>query len=287
MQRSLPLVLFVLTVGLVVSIAPAEVTVTGDVAPADSTTWTSSTDVIVGDTGTGEVAVGGGSVVETNNTKLGEQAGSDGTVTLGELDWWDGIGSTGAWTTQGTLTVGNAGTGTFNVYHGGTLTTAGLDIGENGALSIYGGALELTDTMDNQGALNISEGAFSITNGTVTTANPISLYRSQLLVSGSDSSFSGEFSETYGSTVICENGGSLEYTAPYSWWMQKQSLSVRGQEADVAFQGYLQVGVTEPGSSISVTDGGSLRTGKLRIGFDHVVPTSALVELVPKNWARV
>ena len=107
--------------GLLLCASPARagVTWTGDVVPADPTTWTSSTSGTIGDTGIGTVDVTGGSAIISRRGIIGYLAGSSGTVTV------DGAGST--WTNSGTYDdfhVGSwEGTGVLNITNGGLVTT--------------------------------------------------------------------------------------------------------------------------------------------------------------------
>ena len=86
--------------GLLCLTAPAvaEVTWSGDLDPADPTTWTSSTDGYVGNTGEGMVQIENGSGIESMYGYIGRESSSIGEVTV------DGSDST--WTNVADLHIG-------------------------------------------------------------------------------------------------------------------------------------------------------------------------------------
>jgi fibronectin-binding autotransporter adhesin len=73
--------------------------------------------VAIGIDGTGSLAVTNGGTVTDTTTVIGQNPGSNGTVTV------DGPGST--LTSSGTTNVGEAGAGTLNITDGGTVTSEG------------------------------------------------------------------------------------------------------------------------------------------------------------------
>ena len=83
------------------------------------TTWTNSSALTVGDSGTGQVTISGGGQVLTGSAGgfLGNGAGSVGTMTV--------TGSGSAWTSAGNIKVGNAGTGALTVGDGGAVNVSG------------------------------------------------------------------------------------------------------------------------------------------------------------------
>ncbi len=86
--------------------------------------WSMTSSLFVGDGGTGELTIAGGSTVTASSSRIGRLGGSDGTVTV------SGIGSLWEANTffhpnPGTfagLVVGNSGTGRLTIANGGTVT---------------------------------------------------------------------------------------------------------------------------------------------------------------------
>ena len=100
-------------------IAPAVISTTGNVDPADPATWTSdmSTWAYVGKTADGSMTINGGSDVIGRGGRIGYDPGVTGTATV------TGAGST--WNDSGSLRIGYRGTGILNIENGGVVNTAG------------------------------------------------------------------------------------------------------------------------------------------------------------------
>ena len=117
-SRLLPLLLCVaLSLASPPSLARAAVAATGDVEPADPSTWASSTTAYIGGytaSGVGSIDCNGGSSVANGNCFIGYYTypgpGGTGTATI------DGSGTT--WTNDGTLYIGYGGNGTLNITNG-------------------------------------------------------------------------------------------------------------------------------------------------------------------------
>lgn len=80
-------------------------------------TWTSGSDLHVGDSGTGVLNISNGGAVSNGTGHLGFNFGSDGTAGV------DGAGS--SWTTNGFFYVGNNGNGVLDVTDGGLVVSNG------------------------------------------------------------------------------------------------------------------------------------------------------------------
>ena len=91
----------------------AGVTATGDVQPANPTTWDTSTDSFVGKTAPGFLRIDGGDRVQSRLAKVGYEAGVTGTVTVDgpQSKWGDMLG----------LNVGHGGEGALTLTNGGTV----------------------------------------------------------------------------------------------------------------------------------------------------------------------
>lgn len=120
----------------------AAITATGDVSPANPSTWTgSSTTGYIGNTGTGSVTVDGGSSLNSEFATIGNQPGSTGVATV------TGTGS--AWSNSYGITIGSAASGTLNVTasatlrsnasnYAGTFDEIGYSTGSTGLVTVDG-----------------------------------------------------------------------------------------------------------------------------------------------------
>lgn len=156
------------------------VTVPPDTAPTGNLT--------VGSTGTGVLNIVSGGVVTTNLSRLGDLAGSLGTVN---------VSGTGQWSAGG-ITVGSQGTGILNVTSGGQVTSSGLTVGSFagslGTVTVDGSGTQLTSSSsvylgdDGNGTINVANGATFTTNNNA------------FYISAGDST--GTFNVSGGSTVL-------------------------------------------------------------------------------------
>ena len=105
--------------------ARAGITPTGDVEPANPSSWTTSTTGYIGNTASGTLTVDGGSGLISGTGCIGFGSGALGVVNV------DGAGST--WINSGILYVGNNnnGSGTLSIAGGGTVTDTSGNIGYN------------------------------------------------------------------------------------------------------------------------------------------------------------
>jgi T5SS/PEP-CTERM-associated repeat protein len=91
----------------------ADITWSGDIDPADPTTWDASTLGFIGKTGTGTLNITDGSDVLDNYGYIGYESGSTGEVTV--------VGTGSTWTNNG-LYISNSGSGMLNIMDGGAVT---------------------------------------------------------------------------------------------------------------------------------------------------------------------
>jgi T5SS/PEP-CTERM-associated repeat protein len=182
-------------------------------------TWTNSATLYVGNSGSGTLSISNGGAVASNyglSCYVGNCTGSTGMVTV------DGAGS--EWTNSGNLYVGNSGSGTLSIAHGGAVGSDSVGIG-----AARGGAGDVT-----------VDGA-----GSKWTNN------SFLTVGGSGS---GALSITNGATVsstfvyIGDNNGSFG------------AVTVDGTGSKVTTSNYLFIGHSGNGA-LSITNGGGVSAG--------------------------
>ncbi len=148
------------TVAATGKLTAAEAIVTGSTA-----TWTNSSDLYIGEVGTGtlDILAGGTVLVSPSNGYIGYigyLAGSTGEVTV------DGVGST--WTNTGSLVFGVSGHGWLDVTAGGQVSSInsyiGQNIGSSGGASVDGMGSSLINT-GNLIVGNAGNGTLNITGG--------------------------------------------------------------------------------------------------------------------------
>ena len=154
------------------STAPAAFITSGEVIPADPSTWLPSTTARVGYTTTGALTVDGGNLISYTGY-LGYNSGSTGTATVA------GAGS--IWTNSHFLHVGRYGNGTLNVEAGGQVSSnvgfLGYESGSTGTATVTGAGSKWT----NSSALHVGgdgNGTLTVSNGGVVSAK--TLYTSSL-----------------------------------------------------------------------------------------------------------
>ncbi len=129
-------------------------------------------DLVIGDVGTGTLAVNDNGQVFGNLVVVGAFSGSAGTVTI--------TGPNAVMSDTG-ITVGDSGTGTVTVSNGGTLTTTGnallaADLGTDGTVTVSGAGsswsvFATTIGSAGDGTLTVSSGGLVTSTGTVTLGN--------------------------------------------------------------------------------------------------------------------
>jgi len=145
----------------------------GDVIPGPvlSPDWAVGGDLTIGDAGVGTLTIVAGGTVSTAGTGfIGNQGGSDGSVTVSGQD---GSGNRSTWSNANDLVIGQAGTGSLTITGGGvvtsrdgyigvdstavgTVTVSGAD--SNGRASTWTNAGDLYVGYDGAGTLNILAG---------------------------------------------------------------------------------------------------------------------------------
>jgi outer membrane autotransporter protein len=150
------------------------VTGTGDInpTPVQSPNWNLNGGTLtVGETGTGTLALANGGSVNSGFGMLGDQSGSQGTMTI------SGVGTNGAasiWTNAGDLDVGESGSAMLSITGGGVLNNAGTAfVGDqasgSGSVTVSGrGSNGTASTWSNGGDLVVGQagvGTLLIENG--------------------------------------------------------------------------------------------------------------------------
>ncbi|MGH8045056.1 MAG: hypothetical protein ACREOX_10620, partial [Stenotrophomonas sp.] len=137
---------------------------------SESSPWTLGDRLNVGDIGIGSLNVTAGGTVSNLVGSIGDKAGAQGTVTV------DAAGGAASWSNNGTLYVGNNGSGDLQIANGGVVTSTagqvGMVAGSEGNVEVDGAGsswtIASTAATPVPGNLNIGNagsGELSITNG--------------------------------------------------------------------------------------------------------------------------
>jgi T5SS/PEP-CTERM-associated repeat protein len=186
--------------------APNPAVVDGGAAGGPATATLSQT--FIGSSATGALTIQNGGKLTTDNAFIGNNAGSNGTVTVTD--------AASVWTStnasNGTV-VGYNGTGTFNVLAGGTVNTVnaifGLGAASSGTATVDGAGSTWTQT----GAAPLSAlfvgyggtGSFTVQNGG--TVSAVDTYVGHLAGSTGTATVTGAGSSWTGNSVFIGNGG--------------------------------------------------------------------------------
>ncbi|HEY9131885.1 MAG TPA: autotransporter outer membrane beta-barrel domain-containing protein [Dyella sp.] len=198
--------------------------------PAQSPNWNLGSNgmLYVGDTGTATLTITDGGSVNSGAGVLGNQNGSQGTVTI------SGVGSNGAastWTSAGDFFVGESGSGTLQIADGGAMNNAGTAFigdqasgtgsvtvsgrGSNGSASTWSNSGDLVVGQSGAGTLLIEGGAaVSDDNGYIGGSTDSSVTTvSTATVTGRDSNGNASIWANAGQLTVGANGtGALNIT---------------------------------------------------------------------------
>jgi len=157
--RAWPALLAVLSIAVTLSPARAAFTVSGDVVPANPSTWTSFTNGYIGNTSGGTLTVDSGNLLSSWGY-IGFGGSATGLVNIS--------GTNSKWTsTYGVFVGGGSGSGTLNITNGGNVSgrsIIGNNSGSTGTATVSG----LGSTWTNSDYLYVGcsgAGTLNITNG--------------------------------------------------------------------------------------------------------------------------
>ena len=245
-----------------IAICRADVTTTGDVTPDPITSWTSSTDGRVGNTGSGSVSITNGGTLSDRSLSVGYFSTGSVTISGASSTWQNAVqldvgyyGSgtvtqnDGLVTANGTLNLGHeygSGHGTYNL-NGGTLGIGGLTaVAGHYTFNFNGGVLRADDSFTTTANATLSGTDTINTNGNSVTWSGVLSGGGELVKTGTGTlTLSGTNTYAGGTDV---QAGTLEGT-PSSI---KGDLNV-ASGATVLFDG---TGTTTYSSAI--TGGGTL-----------------------------
>lgn len=150
------------------------ISVSGTDGNGNASTWTTVSEIHVGDSGTGALNITGGGVVNAGDTSyIGYATGSQGTASVSGDD---GHGRASTWSNSGDLVVGQDGDGTLSIGSGGKVTNANGYVGAEFVATGHHSDVTVSgtgSTWTNTGQLNIGDngaGTLTIQDGGVVNA---------------------------------------------------------------------------------------------------------------------
>lgn len=249
---------------------------TGNVAVGGGTgnsTWTNSGNLSIGYSGTGTLSVTGGGSVSSKVGVLAESPGSTGNVTVG-----GGTGNS-SWTNTNGLTVGAYGAGTLNVTGGGSVSSVtgflGFLSAASGNVTVGGGTgnstwtntSSLTVGLNGTGTLNINTGglvsALALDGGNATSS--VKINGGTLRITGTDTA-----SDTIN---LLSAGGTIEISSNATNFTVTSSISGVG-------------GLTKTGIGTLTLSGNNsyagptiINVGTIKLGTLNAIPDGSAVIL--------
>ena len=176
----------------------------GGIAPGVAPAAGSFQQIFIGENATGALTIQNAGTLNADNAFIGDNAGSNGTVTMTGASIWNSTG-----TSNGTI-VGFNGTGTFNLS-GGTVNTANTILGfgaaSNGSVTVDAstwnqtGAAPLSALFVGYGGL----GTFTVQNGGTVAA--VDTYVGHLAGSTGTATVTGVGSSWTGNSFFIGNSG--------------------------------------------------------------------------------
>jgi len=274
--------------GLALALDDARADVTVDGGASTSYSADTSTGIFyIGNTGAGTVSISGGTI-SSSTSYLGYNSTGSGTASV----------SGGAWTSNGTLAVGNFGSGTLTISDSGIVTNYGAIIGYNsgstGSASVSGGTWTITNslivgnagtgtlTVSGSGAVTSDTGYIGFASGsmgTVSVSGGSWTNRSNLYVGVLGSAtmgLSGSGSITDQNAFIGNSsGGSGAVTVSGGAWTSSDSLFVgySGSGAMTVTGGAVNdadgyIGTSSGGSGTASVSGGTwANSSNLYVGY--------------------
>ena len=283
---------------LSVTSAHAQITYSGNLSPADPTTWTSTTDTYVGFTSDGTLTIAGGSTLPSQHATLGFAQGVNGTVTV------DGAGS--SWAASNLLYAGYNGNGTLNITNGGSVTSVGAYLGYNtgstGTVTVDGTGSAWTDggnlTIGNSGTgtLNITNGSSVTATGTTTVGTLGTVNFGTNGGTLTTSAINGASSQFTGTGTIVTHSWLGDYNVVYSgssntpltvatWNNANQNINVElSLAAAGGMAGNIAVGYQNSGS-LAVQNGAQVASALTYIGYGAGSTGTATVSGTGSSWA--
>ena len=283
---------------LCASSAFTQITWTGDVYPANPTSWSLDTTAYVGRTGTGTLNVPSDEGLSSKTAYIGDDSGASGTVTV---DGADAI-----WYNRYTMHVGPEGTGVLNIANGGLvsvgrnirvswLTGSGTINFNNGTLSTEEtlwcdlSALTGTGTINTQGLVfdgDVEFGSTYASTGSIVVNNdPGQNITVNLTVDGSGSMGAG-YGGGHGTMTISDGvaiNSSMGYIATSSG--STGTVTVDGAGSSWTASGRLYVGDDGAGV-LNITNGGTVSSDDAYVGGGRGSSGTVTVDGAGSSWVN-
>ncbi len=238
------------------------VTVSGVDGDGNASTWTNTSDLVIGQSGTGSLTILGGGKVSSQSGSIAADLGSQGTVTVSGVD---GNGRASTWTNTRDLYVGSDGTATLTILAGGQVSNVGGSIGSGSSVLVGGRG----SSWQNSGRLTIGlhgAGTLRVENGaTISSADGLigSGAQGDVVLTGASTSWTNTGQLTVGSfstgTLRIEGGASVSSNQGYIGANSTGTVTVTGAGSKWSMSPYnLTIGNVGTGS-LTVENGGLVR----------------------------
>ena len=244
------------------------VTVSGQDANGNASTWTGASDIIIGEFGTGTLNIAAGAQVSNQSGWIGSNAGAQGVVNVSGVGT-NGVAST--WTNNADLYVGYDGNGTLNITDGGKVVSVGGQIGGNsnavgevlvsGAGSSWDSSGRINVGLFGTGTLRIENGATVVSNDGVVGASA----QGDAVLSGAGTSWVNTQQLNVGSfgagTLRIENGASVTSNQGYIGANDTGSVVVTGAGSNWLVTDFSMTVGNDGTGSLAIENGGLVRAG--------------------------
>ncbi|MGO4740986.1 autotransporter outer membrane beta-barrel domain-containing protein [Bosea sp. 2KB_26] len=207
------------------------VSVSGIDGSGNASTWTNTSDLVIGQSGTGSLTILNGGRVNNQSGYIAGDSGSQGTVTVSGID---SNGSASTWTNAGDLYVGYNGTGTLNILAGGRVSNVDGSISGDGNALVSGqgsswqNSGRLTVGLYGAGTLRVEDSA------TVSSADGVvgSSAQGDAVLTGPGTTWTNAGQFTVGSfsvgTLLIEDGATVRSNQGYIGADSTGSVTVTG-----------------------------------------------------------
>lgn len=240
------------------------VTVSGQDANGNASTWTGASDIVIGEFGSGTLNITSGGQVNNQSGWIGSNVGGQGTVNV------SGVGANGVastWTNNGNVLVGN---GTLNITDGGKVVSVGGQIGASGdgvGLVLASGAGSLWENSGRISVGGFGAGTLRIENGATVTSNDGVVGTSShgdAIISGAGSTWINTQQLNIGSfgtgTLRIENGASVTSNQGYVGANANGSAVVTGAGSNWVVTAFTLTVGNEADGSLLIENGGVVRS---------------------------
>uniref|UniRef100_A0A9E7ZV51 Autotransporter outer membrane beta-barrel domain-containing protein n=1 Tax=Bosea sp. NBC_00436 TaxID=2969620 RepID=A0A9E7ZV51_9HYPH len=265
------------------------VIVSGVDGSGNASTWTNTSDLIIGQSGTGSLSILNGGVVTNQAGYVGGGGGSQGTVTVSGTD---GNGNASTWINAGDIYVANGAAGTLNILAGGRVSSTGGAVGAGGV----GDALVSGQGSSWQSSGRLSVGLFGIgtlrveDGATVSSLDGIvgSGAQGDVVLTGAGTTWTNTGQFTVGSfgpgTLRIEDGASVISNQGYIGANNTGSVTVTGAGSRWLISNFgLTIGNDGTGS-LTVENGGLVRAnGRVELGVAAGSSGTLLLQGTPSN----